>query len=60
MTLWSLVLQIRPLFRHLTTGEGALKTDTAISGIVGSVLLVLAIWLLVEAYRVLVVRRKSA
>jgi carbon starvation protein len=51
MTLWALVTQILPFLRAL--GGGGLKPDVAISGVMGSVLLVLALWLLAEAWRAL-------
>jgi carbon starvation protein len=52
MTLWSLVLQIAPFVTAVASGRRA-APDTAISGVCGSVLLVLSVWLLVEAVRVL-------
>ena len=52
MTLWSLVLQIVPFVTAVASGTKA-APDTAISGVCGSVLLVLSVWLLVEAVRIL-------
>ena len=52
MTLWSLVLQIVPFITAVASGTNA-APDTAISGVCGSVLLVLSVWLLVEAVRIL-------
>ena len=52
MTLWSLVLQIVPFITAVASGRRA-APDTAISGVCGSVLLVLSVWLLVEAVRIL-------
>ena len=52
MTLWSLVLQIVPFVTAVVSGRRA-APDTAISGVCGSVLLVLSVWLLVEAVRIL-------
>jgi len=55
MTLWSLVLQIVPFLRSAASGVRA-APDVAISGVCGSVLLILSVWLLVEAVRVVVQR----
>ena len=52
MTLWSLVLQIVPFITAVASGTKA-APDTAISGVCGSVLLVLSVWLLAEAVRIL-------
>ncbi len=55
MTLWSLVLQIVPFVRAFPGwigGEG-MESRTVASGVVGIVLLVLSIWLIIEAVRVL-------
>jgi carbon starvation protein len=52
MTLWSLVLQIVPFITAVVSGTNA-APDTAISGVCGSILLVLSVWLLVEAVRIL-------
>lgn len=57
MTLWALVTQILPFLRALAAGS-AMTPDVVISGAMGGVLLVLALWLLLEAWRVL--RRPSA
>jgi carbon starvation protein len=53
MTLWSLVLQIAPWLRALASGAST-SPDVGISGVCGAVLLVLSVWLLIEAARVLV------
>ena len=61
MTLWSLVLQIIT-FLKVVPGwmQGTeVKPDMVVSGVVGIVLFVLAMWLLVEAVRVLA-RKKAA
>jgi carbon starvation protein len=50
MTLWALVLQILALPRAVAAGA-TLTSDLVIGGVMGSVLLVLALWLLVEAWR---------
>lgn len=50
MTLWALVLQILALPRALAAGT-PLTADLLIGGVMGSVLLVLALWLVVEAWR---------
>ena len=52
MTLWSLVLQIAPWLRAVLAGTPA-SPDAAISGVCGSVLMILSVWLLMEAARVL-------
>lgn len=50
VTFWSLVLLILPFLGAL--GDlGAAKPDTIVSGVVGIVLLVLAVWLVIEAGR---------
>ena len=48
MTLWSLVLQILPWLRAIASGAGT-APDVAISGVCGAVLLILSVWLIVEA-----------
>lgn len=50
MTLWALALQILALPRALSAGA-PLTADLLIGGVMGSVLLVLALWLVVEAWR---------
>ena len=52
MTLWSLILQIAPFVKATAAGAHA-SPDAAISGVCGAVLLVLSVWLLVEAVRIL-------
>ncbi|MFA7332047.1 MAG: carbon starvation CstA family protein [Candidatus Delongbacteria bacterium] len=52
MTLWALVTQILPFARALAAGT-SMTADVVISGVMGSVLLVLAVWLLVEAWSAL-------
>jgi hypothetical protein len=52
MTLWSLVLQIAPWLGAVASGASA-SPDASISGVCGAVLLILSVWLLVEAVRVL-------
>jgi carbon starvation protein len=52
MTMWSLVVQIAPWLRALAARTAA-SPDTVISGVCGSVLMILSVWLLVEAARVL-------
>lgn len=54
-SLWALVTQIKPfVYAILNIGQQvALKPDQVISGICGLVLLVLSVWLLIEAARVL-------
>ncbi len=59
MTLWSLVLQIAPFVEAAASGTRA-TPDTAISGICGTVLLILSVWLLAETVRILARYGKSA
>lgn len=56
MTLWSLVLQVKPFAGAIRTGQ-AMKPDGWISGVVGVVLLVLSVWLIVESIHTLMIRR---
>lgn len=59
VTLWSLVLNVLPFAKALPgwlRGTQVIGPDLAISGIVGSVLFLLAIFLLIEAFNVLVLR----
>jgi carbon starvation protein len=56
MTLWSLYLQVNPFVNAVRTGQ-TLKPDGWISGVVGVVLLVLSVWLIIESFYSLVVRR---
>ena len=53
--LWALVLQIKPFVAALPAlgGEGGMKPDVMISGVCGIILLVLSVWLIIEAVRVL-------
>ncbi len=55
MTMWALGLQIMRFVQGITAWRGGepIKTDVVVSGIVGIVLFALAIWLVVEAIRVL-------
>jgi carbon starvation protein len=61
-TLWALGLQIKPFLLALPVfgGAGAIKPDVMISGICGVVLLVLSVWLMIEAARVLSTARAGA
>jgi carbon starvation protein len=61
-TLWALVLQIKPFVRALPVfgGQGGLTPDVTISGVCGVILLVLSIWLMIEAVRVLSAARAGA
>jgi carbon starvation protein len=58
-TLWSLVLQVRPFVSSLprVLRGGTLPPDVWISGSVGLVLLLMAVWLMAEAGAVLAARR---
>ena len=58
-SLWALILQIKPFALSLLGHGASLKPDQIISGICGSVLLVLSLWLFVEAYRVLKAVRRD-
>jgi carbon starvation protein len=49
MTLWALVTQILPFIRALGAGT-SMNPDVVISGVMGVILLVLTVWLLVEAW----------
>lgn len=61
MTIWSLVLLIIPFFKGMPglLRGAAMKTDIIISGVFGTILLVLAIWLLFESRIILTVGRMS-
>lgn len=62
-TLWALIIQIKPFIAALPgLGQRAsLKPDVVISGVCGVILLILSIWLMIEAARVLsAVRRDGA
>jgi carbon starvation protein len=52
MTLWSLVVQIIPWLKAAASGTHA-APDVAISGVCGAVLMILSVWLLIEAALVL-------
>jgi carbon starvation protein len=58
MTVWALVLQMKPMYAAIAGGGGfaGMKTDAVISGICGTVLLVLTAWLVAEAVRLLASR----
>jgi carbon starvation protein len=56
MTLWALVLQIIPFIK--TFGQ-TVSPDVIISGIFGIILLILAIWLVIESIRALTSARKG-
>jgi carbon starvation protein len=59
--LWALLIQIKPFVMALPAlGRGVgLKPDVVISGICGVILLILSIWLMVEAVRVLSAARRD-
>jgi carbon starvation protein len=59
MTVWALVVQMQPLYASLAGGRGlsGMKADAIISGVCGTVLLVLTAWLVAEAFSLLVLRR---
>jgi carbon starvation protein len=52
MTMWALVVQIAPWVQALAARTSP-SPDTVISGVCGSILMVLSVWLLIEAARVL-------
>ncbi len=56
MTVWALLLQVKPLGTALVSGQGlaGLKADALISGTCGIILLVLTGWLMAEACRLLI------
>jgi carbon starvation protein len=60
MTVWALALQIKPMFLAVGAGSGlaGMKPDAVISGICGTILLVLTVWLVAEALKLLVVKSK--
>lgn len=61
VTFWSLVLLVSPFVAWLTHPDrGALKPDMVVSGVVGLILMVLALWLVVEALRLVMSVRKPA
>jgi carbon starvation protein len=59
MTVWALVVQMQPLYAGLAGGRGlsGMKADAIISGVCGTVLLLLTAWLMAEAFSLLVLRR---
>jgi carbon starvation protein len=60
MTLWSLILQIMPfliILPALASGQ-PVKPDLVISGVCGIVLFVLSVWLIIETFNTLVLKRK--
>jgi carbon starvation protein len=59
MTLWSLLLQIKPFVAAVASGAET-APDTAISGVCGIVLLILSVWLLAETGRILLRYRREA
>lgn len=62
VTLWALVQLVLPFLRTLPAylrGQAQIGPDMAISGIVGSVLFLLALFLLVEAFNVLVLKGRG-
>jgi len=62
MALWSLVVQVLPFWnalRGMLSGQPRPEVDTVIIGVAGTVLLVLAVWLVVEAVLILARRRRA-
>ena len=60
VSVWALLLQIKPMFVKLTNGQGGLTGDILITGICGIVLLILTAWLVAEALIILTrLRRKQ-
>jgi len=58
MTVWALVLQTIPMFKRIAAGQLAgTKPDVLISGTCGIILLVLTVWLVIEAFMLLVIRK---
>jgi carbon starvation protein len=57
MTVWSLALQIAPWLRAVAS-RAEVSPDVAISGVCGVVLLILSVWLLAEAARILARRAR--
>lgn len=60
VSVWALVLQVKPMFLNLFEGRGlsGMSGDALISGICGSVLLVLTAWLVGEAVAIFTRRRR--
>ncbi|MFH1146902.1 MAG: carbon starvation CstA family protein [Pseudomonadota bacterium] len=60
VTLWSLTLQILPLVKAAAgLFPDGLKADILVAGIGGVLLLILSIWLIIEAFSVVVAARKG-
>lgn len=59
VTFWSLALLIQPFLQALPNLTSGAKPDTIVSGVVGLVLLVLSVWLVIEAVRVVSVARRQ-
>ena len=49
VSVWALVLQVKPMYTGLLGGGGGISSDVWIAGICGTVLLVLTAWLVGEA-----------
>ena len=62
MTVWALLLQMKPMYMAVAGGGGfaGMKPDAVISGVCGTILLVLTAWLVAEALRLLAVSRARA
>lgn len=58
VTFWSLIMLITPFMGALGS-LGAVKPDTIVSGVVGVILLLLSVWLVIEAVRVAALGRTS-
>ena len=61
VTLWSLILQIIPFIKLLSQIINGIQTtpDIIISGVCGIILLILSIWLILEAIRILILNPKT-
>lgn len=59
MSVWALWLQIQPMYKAVAASRGfsGVKPDAAISGVCGTILLVLTVWLVAEAIRLLTASR---
>jgi len=56
ITLWSLILQIMPFIKSISSGE-CVTPDVVISGICGIILFILSLWLIIETLNILVFKR---
>jgi carbon starvation protein len=62
MTLWSLILQMLPFVKGIIGIDGApaITSDVIISGVFGIILFFLSMWLIIEAFLILALKRETA